>query len=148
MEQKTFEETIAFAIQREIEAKDFYLRASQVVQQSGTKELFLEFSKQEEGHRRLLEDLKPEKVLQARIEKIPNLKISDYMGPVEFRPDLSYAEILRVAMKREEHSVKLYTDLKQPNGDEALNKLFDFLVQEETKHKYRLEKIYDEEILK
>ena len=64
------------------------------------------------------------------------------------RPDISYADILRIAMKREERSVKLYTDLKERNQDAALNKLFTFLVQEESKHKYALEKIYDDEILK
>jgi rubrerythrin len=51
-------------------------------------------------------------------------------------------------MKREERSVKLYTDLKEQNQDVALNSLFTFLIQEESKHKYALEKIYDDEILK
>jgi len=119
-----------------------------VTKYSGAKELFLELAKQEEGHRKLLENLKMEKIAKARIEKIPDLKISDYMVDVEFRSDLSYAEMLRIAMKREERSVKLYEDLKGSNPDEDLKKLFGFLLQEESKHKLRLEKIYDEEILK
>lgn len=145
---KKFREIIDFAIQKEIDAANFYTRASQVVKFSGTRELFLDFAKQEEGHRKMLEDLNLGKVVQARIEKIPNLRISDYLVAADFRPDISYADILRIAMKREEHSIKLYTDLKPLNGDEGLTKLFDFLIQEETKHKYRLEKIYDDEILK
>ena len=88
------------------------------------------------------------KIIPGKIEKIPNLKISDYLVETKLKPDLSYADILRIAMKREERSVKLYTDLKEKSQDEALNKLFTFLIQEETKHKYRLEKIYDDEILK
>ena len=51
-------------------------------------------------------------------------------------------------MKREERSAKLYTDLKERNQDATLNNLFAFLIQEESKHKYALEKIYDDEILK
>jgi rubrerythrin len=51
-------------------------------------------------------------------------------------------------MKREEQSVKLYTALREPVQDEGLKKVFSFLAQEETKHKYQLEKIYDDEILK
>jgi len=148
MEEKKFREIIQFAIQKEIEAADFYTRASQVVKYSGTKDLFLDFAKQEEGHKKLLEDLNLEKVARAKIERIPNLKISDYLVDTEFRPDISYADILRIAMKREEHSIKLYSDLKPLNGDETLTKLFNFLIQEETKHKYSLEKIYDDEILK
>lgn len=148
MEEEKFREIIQFAIQKEIEAADFYTRASHMVKYSGTKELFLDFAKQEQGHKKLLEDVNMEKVAQAKIEKIPNLKISDYLVDTELRPDISYADMLRIAMKREEHSIKLYNDLKPLNGDEVLTKLFNFLIQEEMKHKYQLEKIYDDEILK
>jgi rubrerythrin len=148
MDEKKFQEIVEFALQKEMEAVDFYTRASGVVKHSGTKALFLDFAKQEEGHKRLLENLSMEKVVHANIEKIPNLKISDYLVDTDFRPDISYADILRIAMKREEHSIKLYNDLKPLNGDETLTKLFNFLIQEETKHKYALEKIYDDEILK
>ena len=51
-------------------------------------------------------------------------------------------------MKMEERSLKLYTDMKESNKDKDLNKLFTLLANEEAKHKLRLEKIYDEEILK
>ena len=148
MDQNRFQEIIEFAIQREIEAADFYHRASQMVKFSGTKEIFLDFAKQEEGHRNLLQNIDMAKVARAKIETIPNLKISDYLVEAEFRPDIPYADVLRIAMKREEHSIKLYNDLKPLDGDEALTKIFNFLIQEETKHKYRLEKIYDDEILK
>ena len=51
-------------------------------------------------------------------------------------------------MKNEEHSVKLYNDLRESCMDEDLKRLFDFLAHEEAKHKLKFEKIYDEEILK
>ena len=148
MDKKKFMEVIQFAIDKEIEAFNFYTKGSQVAKYSGAKDLFLDMAKQEEGHRKLLENLNMEEIAKARIEKIPDLKISDYMVDAEFRPDLSYAEMLRIAMKREEGSVKLYEDLKGSNPDEDLKKLFTFLIQEESKHKLRLEKIYDDEILK
>jgi rubrerythrin len=87
----------------------------------------------------MLEKLDMEGVAKAKIEKVPDLKISDYMSKIEFKPNLSYTNILRIAMKMEEKSLKLYNDLK---------KLFHLLANEEAKHKLRLEKIYDEEILK
>jgi rubrerythrin len=148
MDEKTFKEIIQFAVGKEIEAFNFYTQASQIAKYSGAKELFLDLAKQEEGHRKLLEKLNMEKIARARVEKIPDLKISDYMVDAELKPDLSYAEMLRIAMKREERSVKLYEDLKGNNPDEDLKKLFTFLIQEESKHKLRLEKIYDDEILK
>jgi rubrerythrin len=148
MDEKQFKKMIQFAIGREIDAINFYNQANKMVKHSGTKELFLDFMKQEEGHKKKLEGVLAGKVEVAKIEKVPNLKISDYMVDGELRPDISYADILRIAMKREERSVKLYTDLMEQSQDAALNNLFTFLVQEESKHKYALEKIYDDEILK
>ena len=70
------------------------------------------------------------------------------MVDAELKPNISYAEILRIAMKREERSVKLYTDLNKKNEDGSLKNLFTFLIQEEGKHKYYIEKLYDDEVLK
>ena len=148
MDEKQFKEMIQFAIGREIDAINFYNQANKMVKHSGTKELFLDFAKQEEGHKKKLEGVLSGKVDVAKIQKVPNLKISDYLVDGELRPDILYADILRIAMKREERSVKLYTDLKERNQDATLNNLFAFLVQEESKHKYYLEKIYDDEVLK
>jgi rubrerythrin len=148
MDRKKFEEIIQFAVQREIESVNFYDSASKLVKYSGTKDLFLDFMKQEEGHKRKLEEVRAGKIAVGKIEKIPNLKISDYMVEAELKPDISYGDILRIAMKREERSVKLYTDLNEMNLDESLKSLFTFLIQEERKHKYHIERLYDDEILK
>ena len=148
MDEKKFNEIIKFAIDKEIEAFKFYTEAGQNAKHSGGKELFLSLAKEEEGHRKLLENLNMEKVTQKRIEKIPDLHISDYMVEMEMKPNLSYADTLRIAMKREEKSLKLYNDMKGSNTDKDLKKLFTLLANEEAKHKLKLEKIYDDEILK
>jgi rubrerythrin len=148
MDEKKFQEVIQFAIQREIESMGFYDKASKMVKHSGTRDLFLDFVKQEEGHKKKLEEVQAGKVGLEKIEKIPNLKISDYMIEAELKSDISYGDILRIAMKREERSVKLYTDLNEKNQNENLRNLFTFLIQEESKHKYYIEKLYDDEVLK
>jgi len=148
MNEKQFEEIIRFAIHREIESMDFYNKASNLVKHSGTRDLFLDFVKQEEGHKIKLEEVLAGKIVLGKIEKIPNLKISDYTVEAELKPDIPYGDILRIAMKREERSVKLYTDLNEKNQHGALRNLFSFLIQEESKHKYYIEKLYDDEILK
>jgi rubrerythrin len=48
----------------------------------------------------------------------------------------------------EERALKLYNNMNQSNQDENLKKLFNLLANEEAKHKLKLEKIYDDEILK
>ncbi len=148
MELKQYGEIIQFAIEKEVVALNFYTKASQVAKYSGARELFIDFSKEEEKHRKLLEEITIEKIDQLKIETVPDLKISDYMVDVDFRPDLSYADILRVAMKMEERSLKLYADLTETAKDKEIKKLFEFLATQEAKHKYSLEKKYDEDILK
>ena len=148
MDEKKFKEITRFAIEKEMKAFHFYTSASQVAKYSGARELFLELAQEEEGHRNLLEKLNLEKIAQVRIESVPNLRISDYMVEVEFKSDMPYADILRAAMKMEERALKLYTDWNESADDQDLKKLFTFLANQEARHKYRLEKIYDEEILK
>jgi rubrerythrin len=148
MDEKKFQEIIRFAIDKEIKSFTFYTEATKVAKYSGAKDLFSDLAQQEVGHRKMLEKLDMEKIARAKIEKVPDLKISDYMVDAGFSPDMSYADILRKAMKMEERALKLYNDMKEKNKDEDLMKLFTLLANEEAKHKLRLEKIYDDEILK
>ena len=148
MDEKKFREIIQFAIEKEIGTHDLYTMCGQIAKYSGAKELFDELAREEDGHRKLLENLSTGKVVEAKLEPVPDLKISDYLIEVKCMPDSSYADILRLVMKNEEHSVKLYNDLKDSCKDEELKKVFVVLAQEEAKHKLKFEKIYDEEILK
>jgi rubrerythrin len=148
MDEKKFKEIINFAIDKEIRAFDFYTNARKVSKFSGAKDLFSDLAKEEVGHRKMLEKLDMKKIAQAKIEKVPDLKISTYIVDAEFKSDMPYADILRMAIKMEERALKLYTNMNQSNKDENLNKLFTLLANEEAKHKLRLEKIYDDEILK
>ena len=51
---------------------------------------------------------------------------------------------MKLAMKREEKAVKLYTLLGEQTDDADAKKLFQLLVQEESKHKLGLESMYDD----
>lgn len=148
MDEKKFKEIIKFAIDKEIKSYNFYTKASKVAKYSGAKDLFSDLAKEEVGHRKLLEKLDMKKIVKVKIEKVPDLRISTYIVDAEFKPDMPYANILRMAIKMEERALKLYTHMNKSNKDEKLNKLFTFLANEEAKHKLRLEKIYDDEILK
>jgi rubrerythrin len=53
-------------------------------------------------------------------------------------------EILKLAMKREEKAVKLYTTLSEQTDNADAKKVFQILVQEEAKHKLALESMYDD----
>jgi rubrerythrin len=74
--------------------------------------------------------------------------MSEMMEDVPFSSDMSYADLLRMAIKNEEKSQRLYLTTEKMVTEPNLKKLLLILAQEESTHKDKLEKIYDEEILK
>lgn len=143
---QSFEEIISYAVEKEKEAAQFYRDMSRQEPYAGAKKTFEEFAREEQKHQALLEDLgsKREKLAEYTFEWIPDLKRSDYMVDIEYREDMGYADILRLAMKREEKSLSLYNELVARADREDLITLFKMLSQEEAKHKLALETLYDD----
>jgi rubrerythrin len=67
---------------------------------------------------------------------------------MKFEANMSYQDILILAMKREEQSMRLYTDMGEKVEDAQLKSLFRKLAGEEAKHKNKLETEYDENVLR
>ena len=141
-------EIIDFAIAREKEAADFYRSVSEQENFSGKKEMFLEFAAEEQKHQTLLEDLKAgksdEKLAGYEFKWIIDIKRSDYVDDIEYKPGMAYNEILLLACKREEKALKLYNELLMQADTEAAKKVFKMLCQEEAKHKLSLETMLDD----
>jgi len=148
MDFKNLEALIRFAIEKEKEAAEFYDSNSESETMSGKKQMLKEFAAEERKHQRMLEDYLSTGVAQKldeyRFEWITDIKRSDYVDPVEYRPGMAYNELLLLAMKREEAALKLYNQLLEKSEDEAAKKLFKMLCQEEAKHKLALETMYDD----
>jgi len=143
---ESFEEIISFAIEKEKEAAAFYEEAFQQEVFSGNRKTFEEFAAEERKHQAMLEGFSKnrEKLSKYQFKWVPDLKRSDYMLDLEYEKGMFYTDILIVAMKREEQSLKLYNDLTEKAKDENLIKLFKILAQEEAKHKNILETFYDD----
>jgi rubrerythrin len=148
MEEKDFKEVVTFAIRKEAEAYNLYKTYSQKVKTPGLKTMFEELAQEEQKHRQILEGVEKKDVSEYKLGKIPNLKIGDFVEEQRFSPDMDYASALRLAIKREEYSLKLYNHMTQGTDDPELKKLFLVLAQEESRHKLRLETEYDENILR
>lgn len=146
MDRETFEEIRQFALDKEIEAEELYSRMAAEAELPHVQELFEELAAEERKHQRMLENIKTEKVADADLASVQDLRLSDYLVEQEFRPDMSYQDVLILAMKREERSMELYRNLANQAAGE-LRRIFEFLAREETKHKERLQREYDEFIL-
>ena len=147
---KSTDEILDFAIKKEQEAADFYADLASKATQKYMTSVFEQFSREELGHRAKLEGVKNGKKLVAAEKKIIDLKIGDFLVPVdtEDAADLTYQQALVIAMKREKESFRLYNDLANATDDGNVKALFLSLAQEEAKHKLRFEVEYDEQILK
>ncbi|GAB6904972.1 Rubrerythrin Rbr [Desulfosarcina cetonica] len=139
---------ITFAIEKEREAASFYEENSTAEQMAGKKEMLLEFAAEERKHQKMLEDYLATGVA-AKLDDyafkwIADIKRSDYVEPMAYTPGMAYNELLMLAMKREEASLRLYNDLLAKAEDDGAKKLFKMLCQEEAKHKLALETMYDD----
>jgi len=147
---ESFEEILDFAIAKEKEAAAFYEDIAQKAPFSGAREMLEEFAIEEQKHQALLENLGKdrEKLDSYRFEGIPDLKRSDYILDKEYEGSMAYPEILRLAMKREENSVKLYRELIGMSLRDEVADALRLLAQEEAKHKLKLETMYDDYMAK
>ena len=148
MDFQNLEALIAFAIEKEKEAANFYEENSQSEMMSGKKEMLKEFAEEERKHQKLLEDYlatgAAAKLEDYRFKWIVDIKRSDYVDAIEYKPGMAYNELLMLAMKREEAALKLYNQLQDKADNEHAKKLFKMLCQEEAKHKLALETMYDD----
>ena len=143
----TVEEILDLAVVKEEEAAAFYQELAQKAEPPHMRQVFLDFAREEMGHKSKLLAIKQGKILFARPEKVMDLKIADYVVDVAPTEDFSYQQALIVAMKREKASFKLYRDLAERTDSAEVRDVFLSLAQEEAKHKLRFELEYDEYVL-
>jgi rubrerythrin len=148
MDLENFRDVIVFAIEKEKEAVEFYKHCAAISDRSAMKTAFEEMADEEQNHVRMLENFKQEHVESIKLKAIPNLKIGDYLVEMEFKPDMKYQDLLILAIKREDSAFAMYNKLASEQDEAGMMKLFQILAQEEAKHKNRLEKEYDEIVLR
>jgi len=146
MKLNSLDEILRFAIRKEADAAAFYRMAADR-SNPGVKKAFQELAKEEEGHKKKLEGFDPEKIEKMEVKETKGLGLSEMIEDVPYSSDMSYADLLRMAIKSEEKSQQLYTSTAKMMEESKMKKLLLVLAQEESTHKEKLEKIYDKEVL-
>ncbi len=145
----SIDDVLDYAIDQEQEAVDFYTELAKNARSNDTKANFMEFVKEEMGHKEKLMKLKQEGSLSIIEDKaVQDLKISDYLSPVTPSPDMSYQEALIVVMKKEKAAYNLYLALEKMVPSPELKEVFHLLALQEANHKLQFEEEYDDIILK
>ena len=125
MELSSFKSVIQFAIQREEEAIKGYSDMREMTKEPGLKDLLLELQKEEENHKKLLQDMTKKKIEAHEVQKIEDLKISDYLVEEPLDEEMNFQDLLIFAAKKEQKAADLYSGLAARVKDPNLKKLFE-----------------------
>jgi rubrerythrin len=145
--QKSFENLIALAIEREEEAYDFYMTAADNAETQASKKLLKDLAQQEVGHKEKLQAALKEDVcstFSCTLEEMKELGLGDYLKDIPLKAGSSPQEILVVAIKREEGAFEFYKSLSDLTDNPSHKVVFETLAKEEQHHKRRLENMYDD----
>lgn len=147
MEFTTFNDALDFAISREREAVSFYQDLQAMAKFASQRELLGEFELMEVGHVTLLEGVKKNQEAARLSKPVPSdIHLDDFLVTSAPTADMTYQDILIVAIKKEKKAADLYVKLKADTDDPVLLDVFGRLVVEEENHKHYFEKLYDRDI--
>ena len=140
------------AIKIEEESYRLYTMAQEKVNYSSSKELLKELAGEELKHKEKLLILMKNKAKISKLgspaKSVQDLKIVDLMRDVTLTEDADYQTILVYAARREKSTHEYYKSLATVfKGTEAAE-LFSRLAKEELIHKNKIEREYDEYVLK
>ena len=121
---KSINDILNFAIASEQEAVDFYTKLSKQATNEAMKEVFLQFAREEMGHKARLTKIKEKQLFEFKEEKVTDLKIADYLVESEAKSDMAYQDFLIVAMNKEKAAFKLYSDLAKIAPNNELRDIF------------------------
>ena len=146
MEFTSINDAVDFAIEKEHEAAVFYRTAADSESVSSNKNVFVEYAEEEEKHEKMLKEFKEDRSAfdNYQFTKVQDIKRADYLMEMEYAPGMSYHNVMRLAMKREEKAYKLYLKLAESADKDDLQNIFSILANEELKHKSALEGMYDD----
>ena len=147
MNRKKFNKVIDFAIEREKSAVDFYLNLKEIVFFKDNQELMDTLVEMEKVHIEVLESIRLKTMKNVLLPRLDSLDVEEY-ATEEIVPsaDLSYQDILSMAMQREEKSFRFYSKIASESQDPEIKKLFLRLATEEACHKAHFERLFDERI--
>lgn len=144
----TLQEILAVTTSFEKTARDFYAGLAPKVSKN-IRYLVEELAEEEAEHYRLFSDLSRDPAIQDLIRQeidtpVEDRKFSDYVQIPDLGENPDDQTVLQYALGREDAAMKQYHDLARQAAPGPIQELFEFLANEETKHKVALERIYYE----
>ena len=146
--QTSIKDILDIAIEFERTARDFYKDLSPKVSKK-IRYLVEELADEEQQHFDLFSQLKNQPDFEEQIQQMVETPVNDgcfsdciHLPELGEKPDDQ--AVLQYALMREHAAMEQYSDLAKNSPPGTIQALFEFLANEETKHKKELEKVYYE----
>jgi len=150
IENWTIEKALEVGAEMELESYTLYTETAAKAKYPGAKKLLSEIAEDEKRHREyFLKGLEDPANIKMRTlkEDIPDLKITDQLVKVPLDPRADYPQILIFAAQREKATHDFYVQVARRFKDTEMGKMFNNFATEELRHKYLIEKEYDDVVL-
>ncbi|MBD3288965.1 hypothetical protein GF337_09195 [candidate division KSB1 bacterium] len=146
----TIKDALQLAIDEEIKAYNLYNETSQKVKNSGARKMLVELANEELKHREALEKIITNDDYKALGNAIDRNKfgIAEFLEETQLKETASIQEILIFAIKEEEKALNFYNAMKLNFPGTDMQEVFGRLAAEEMGHKQKLEREYEEHILR
>jgi rubrerythrin len=136
------------AIALEEESVTMYTIAANAVKNAPVRKRLLEMADQERGHRAKLEEMLTGNIRWAirrsKAEPVTDLRLSDHLEAKPIDANADYQDVLLMAARREKASHDFYQAMAEMVDDKLAKSVFEMLATEELRHKYEVEKTYEE----
>jgi rubrerythrin len=146
--QTSLKDILEVAIEFERTARDFYQNLAPKVSKK-LRYLVEELAEEEQRHFELFSELSDRPDFAEQIQQMVETPASDgrfsdciHLPELGEQPDDQ--AVLQYALMREHAAMEQYTELAKNSQPGSIQSLFEFLANEETKHKNELEKLYYE----
>ena len=142
--EKTVADIIDMAIQREVEAYDFYMDIHQKVQDAAVRDTVEFIAKEEIKHKEFLIGYREGNFGPGtlRMAEVVDYKIAEYLEEPEITQGSRSEDIYLVASHREGRSHLFYMELADMHPDSELKSMLMKMANEELKHKEKMEYLY------
>jgi len=144
MEDRKLAELIDIAIQREIEAYDFYIGLKAKVHDAAAEDALDSLAREEKKHRAFLEEYKAGKLGAdaLRLTQVIDYKIAEHLEKPDPDKNLESQDVYLVAAHREQSSWAFYTELAAVHPEGPAREMLLRMANEEKRHKEKVEYLY------
>jgi rubrerythrin len=144
----SIEAVLERAIEIEEESVQLYATLASAAKNAPVRTQLEELAEMERGHKAKLEQIRAGNiqwtVRRSQAEPVSDLRLTDHLEARPIDPNADYQTVLLAAAKREKMTHDFYTAMGEQVDDAPLKSLFEMLAMEELRHKYLLEKIYED----